>query len=595
MLPSALNHRYFTRSLGDFSGNENHGVMNTSGTRYIQHSRLWTLEFDGTNGEVDCGSDSSLDMTGDYTLCVLVASDNITANSFIAGRYNDSSTRGFGLRFDAAGTIRYLHTVQGASEGGLLYNSVTSLSALDDGLFHWIVAKFVVGVGSSLYVDGTFQGSDSTRTAAITSFIQNFYVGRQHGGAPRRMQGRVAEVLLWPSAVDELTVIAEQNKYRSIMARAGRPAISYHLPVSGQSLSTGREGQPALSTAPHFGATFENGPRSDTDELDYLIPLVENDNAGPDGDVNCGETICHSLAQRCRDYGRFDVVTSAAGHVGFSITQLNKGTPWYDYVIAHMTSAAYLKQAVGNTLVVGPISWIQGESDRTMNKDTYKGHLLQYRTDVDADAKTITGQLDDVPLVMYQMAYYSRLTPNVTIAQYELDRDEDLFCIASPIYHLPYDDGAHLTNIGYKWLGHYFGKALGTRLAGSTWYPLRPTSVVLNGKIFTVTFEVPDPPLVLDDVNVGLASGYGFSPRDDVRYLTVNRVEVVAPTQVEVEVDEVVGANPRVRYARDWLGSGMVITGGASGNLRDSCPDYFNYGGSANNLYNWCVHFEEYV
>jgi hypothetical protein len=592
---SVLEHRYYQKSLGDFSGKDNAGTYVSADTEFVQNSGIWCLEFGGTTSEVDCGSDSSLDMTGDYTVGILVASDNIIANSFIFGRYNDGASRGFGIRFNATGTITYFHTTRGSTEGGLLGNSISSTTVYDDGEFHWIYAGFSVGMGSVLYVDDIFVGSDSTRTEAISAFTQTCYVGRQHGASPRRMFGRVAEVVVWPRLLDDVEMSRERAKYRNKLSRRGRPPVSYYLPFNGQSLSTGVKGQPAISTSPDQGLTFVNGPRSDTDELTYLKSLIENDVTGPDGNTESGETACFSAVNRAHDMGGYDLVSSTVGHAGYSITQLNKGTGWYDYLTAHIQEASRLQQARGRPLSVPAMAWIQGETDRTMAEATYKGHMEKLQKDVQADARLLTGQTDAVPIIMYQMAYYSRLTPNVTNVQYELDRDDANFMIATPMYHFPYDDGAHLTNVGYKWMGHYFGKALDYVIRGQTWKPLRPTSVTLNGKIFTVTFDVPNTPLTLDTTNVGAATGSGFRPRDDTRFLTVTRVEVTTSTQVEVEVSETVGANPRVRYGRDWLGSGMTITGGASGNLRDSCPDYFVYSSQTYNLYNWCVHFEEYV
>lgn len=40
-----------------------------------------------------------------------------------------------------------------------------------------------------------------------------------------------------------------------------------------------------------------------------------------------------------------------------------------------------------------------------------------------------------------------------------------------------------------------------------------------------------------------------------------------------------------VRYALDYLGAGLTITNGASGNLRDSTPDTITISGTARPLY----------
>ncbi|EXC10564.1 cellulosome enzyme domain protein, partial [Acinetobacter baumannii 724909] len=47
-----------------------------------------------------------------------------------------------------------------------------------------------------------------------------------------------------------------------------------------------------------------------------------------------------------------------------------------------------------------------------------------------------------------------------------------------------------------------------------------------------------------------------------------------------------------VRYALDYLGAGLSIDGGASGNLRDSTTDSIEIAGVERPLYHVCPHFE---
>lgn len=591
---TVLDHRYYHKSLGDFSSLANHG--NKSGdVGWIEKDGVWCLDFGGTSSEIDCGTDSSLDLTGSYTIAALASASGVSSHGVICGRYDNSETKGFLLRFESTGAVRFTHLVQGTTEGGALSNNILSTTLHDDGAFHWIIGRFTEGVGSELYVDSVHKGSATTRTDGIASFAQTFYVGRQDHATANRLIGQVAEVKIWPNALNDADINREMLKARAKLSRRGHSAQSYFFLMDGQSLSTGVKGQPAVSTTARFGESFSGGPRSDVDELDWLEPLIENDNTGPDGNSQSGETICYGSVQKAFELGGYQLVSSTVGHAGYSITQLIKGTAWYDYLIAHMKAAYDLKTAQGDAFVLAALGWFQGESDNTMAVATYKGHMLQLLADVEADAKLIMGQTSKVHLISYQMSYYSRITPNVAIAQREMDRDEAYVHVALPMYFLPYVDGAHLTNIGYAWASRYMGRAFDSVIKTGDWKPVRPTSVTLNGKIFTVNFEVPSPPLVIDAVNVGQAQDDGFRALDDGGLLTPNRIEVVAPTQVEIEVDEVVGANPRIRYARDYLGSGMTITGGASGNLRDSDPGIWRYSSVDYNLYNWCVHFEQYV
>lgn len=378
------------------------------------------------------------------------------------------------------------------------------------------------------------------------------------------------------------------------------PQEVIHFLLHGQSLAVGVKGQPAISlTQPYSNVAFDKGPRAIPDQIRDLKPLVEDNTEAPDGQTDAGETACSGCANYFTQLGGTQIVlASCAGHSGWRIDQLNKGTEWYNtYVIGQVTLGHDLVEWYGNNYECPAMGWIQGASDQLAGttKSQYKTLLVGLQSDFDTDVKAISGQATTVKLLTGQTAYYARLSNNIPLAQYEAARDNANIIMVGPQYQFDTVDGTHLPNIAYKHFGYLFGRALYEVVTNGTWIPTQPTSVSAVGKVITIAFNVPSSPLVFDTVELPLATDYGFSVKDDTRTNTITDIQIIDSTNVQITVQYDLAANPKVRYGLDYLGSGLNITGGASGNLRDSDTGTWSYGGSTYNLYNWSVAFEEVI
>jgi hypothetical protein len=132
-------------------------------------------------------------------------------------------------------------------------------------------------------------------------------------------------------------------------------------------------------------------------------------------------------------------------------------------------------------------------------------------------------------------------------------------------------------------------------LEGQRWEPLRPDKITRQGKVVTVKFIVPVPPLVMDENLVKNPGSFGFEffqeGGNDVKIADV-RITDADTVQVTLSA-EPTGANKRLRYAYTAAAIGLSAgpVTGPRGNLRDSDPTISRIGGA--NLYNWCVHFDE--
>lgn len=385
-----------------------------------------------------------------------------------------------------------------------------------------------------------------------------------------------------------------------------KPKISAinHLLFYGQSLGVGATATTILSASqPYFNKTFNTGPRKDS-AADFVIPLVEQfNNPASDAGTNRGETCCSGAANYASRAMMLEngikpqnhmIFASAAGHGGYRIDQLEKGTAWYDFFISHVVEA---KRLNGVDYKVQVVCWVQGENDAVTSLQTsyeiYKQKLKQLQKDASSDIKAITGQTDEVKFVTYQMSYAAKTWEKQALVQLHLCQEHDNFLMATPIYHMPYaSDFVHLTNVGYKWMGAYFGRAY-KQLIIDNRKPdfINPRSAKIINDEIHIKFDVPKLPLVLDTATLPVTASHGFKVIGDNVALTLSSITTDNDTVI-LKLAAIPTTDIQVRYALDYLGAGINLTGGASGNLRDSTTDSIKINHVEKPLYHVCPHFQ---
>jgi len=381
-----------------------------------------------------------------------------------------------------------------------------------------------------------------------------------------------------------------------------------HLIFYGQSLAVGAAGGAVLSTTqPYSNVTFNGGPRAWTGSaFDFTAfkPLVEDNVApAPDGGTNRSETPCSGAANYAITLAATEdglqpsshvILASTAGKGGSRIDQLEKGTSWYaNTFLPHINGARNLN----SDYAVHAFGWVQGENDSTGATQTpyatYRAKLNQLQIDIENDVKAVNGQTTPVYCLTYQTCANARTWKDQCLAQLDLAQKNSRFFLATPIYHLPHaGDAVHLTSAGYKWMGAYFGRAY-KRLVIDGVQPrwLNPLSATVRGNVIRVRFDVPTAPLVLDVDTLAVTTDFGFKVLDGVATAPISSVAVDG-SEVVITLGSVPAGGVTVRYGLDYLGAGLNITGGGSGNLRDSDPSTIAIGGVDRPLYNVCPHFE---
>lgn len=342
------------------------------------------------------------------------------------------------------------------------------------------------------------------------------------------------------------------------------------IPIFGQSLSVGAAAFPAISKVQKYpaGIMFNGGVRCAKKAESFFtsfIPLVEQDNItpSPSGDsTGSGETVASGCLEKlvellCNDYGinpfssfyeNHKFLFGSFGSGSKTISELvevpETGIGYYQGMVNAMNAAKRLCNANGWTLNIPAWIWIQGETDQKSTNNTskadYKAALLQLAEQIDTDAKTITGQTNEVKCICYQIGSQNIVTPaptpaynstamDVPMAQMELVRDNDMFVASSPVYVLDHStqEPIHLSAIGEKMLGLYCGNALKKVLDGSLASKgVTPSTVNVDGNTITIVCNVQSPPLRINTEWVKEVSHFGFS------VLTSNNTDIITNVSV---------------------------------------------------------------
>lgn len=397
-----------------------------------------------------------------------------------------------------------------------------------------------------------------------------------------------------------------------------------YFPIYGQSLSVGQS-PTAISTAQHYdNLMFYRGMRP---QYDYnaesaatwyqsLVPAVEA-NAPPGSagaEFNLGETPSMGAGDAIKETllaenglspanSSYQMLLSAPGWGATSIAQLSKGTTHYSRLIDQVTAGLGLSLAGDKTFGVPAIGYVQGESDYSAGttRAAYLTSLNQLVTDINADIKPITGQVDDAHLMSYQIASHKvggSAVPSIALAQLDAEDANGLIHVACPMYMMTYQGPSdfHIDNISTRWLGAYLGLAYKRVIIdGEDWQPLKPISTFRQGKVAQVRFHVPYGSLHWETDMVALATNYGFELVDSGGApLAISSVSIINQDTVKIVAANTIPVGAKVRYA--WSGAGNVGSQtGPRGNLRDSQGDdlIFDPTGINKPMHNFSLIFEK--
>lgn len=368
------------------------------------------------------------------------------------------------------------------------------------------------------------------------------------------------------------------------------------IPVYGQSLALGEEAE--RMTDFDSLAAYADG-RIVTENLDHNFGYFDNDHKKQWFKKAIGykkrayELSVYKMAQILVDlFGKDTLICIFPGGQGATaIANLSKGTLPYQRFIENIQTAFETSQERGWDFFIPAICWMQGESDIVDYPNTvYQNMLTQIWKDMNDDILRITQQKDSIPFICYQSNSLGRainfkadtfLCKETEVPQtfVELLLDNPHFWASGPTY--PYacvNEKIHIDAKGQQSIGALAAETAFKLIKGENRFrgliPLRST---ICDNVVKIAFNVPNPPLTLDTIQVSKARLYGFSVINDKNKDIAQSIDIDNNSVIILCSESPIGC--RIRYAvnGDYMKSGNLH--GPRGNLRDS-----------NN--HWCYQFD---
>lgn len=375
------------------------------------------------------------------------------------------------------------------------------------------------------------------------------------------------------------------------------------IPVYGQSYALGEE---AIRLTNFDSLRIKYNGRIVTEKLDYTFGYFDHSSQFKQWikrllnyDKKAFELSVYSMAEVLASSLGEDTIVCIfpGGHGMNTIQQLMKPAEPYQKFIKEIATAYERAQDRGWDFIVPAVCWMQGESDivEYPNYD-YKAYFHRMYNDLNTDIKKVTHQKEDIRIICYQSSTITkglRYKPNdydgieakTPTAQMELIRDDSLIWASGPTY--PYDfvnESLHIDAVGQQGIGKLAAKsALGIIRKQKRNIGLVPIAYHVEGNDIRIDFNVPNPPLCFDTVQVKKIANYGFNV---IRRDGTDIVSDVVIDNNAVVIRCVESPNDcKLRYGIN----GEFLKGGRNhgprGNLRDSEKD----------VSNWCLMFEYIV
>lgn len=379
---------------------------------------------------------------------------------------------------------------------------------------------------------------------------------------------------------------------------------------TGQSLSVGEQARAVATTTQPFGNLMLRLPANPLPlnpgaQGFSLVPLVEPLRAFATTYPSAypaniyGETPHTAMANQISSLALdqlqrvFRSVHSVVGESGQGMSVIEKGAAEvvmgatslgraYAATLFEATVIARLAREQGLSYGVGAVVITHGEADA--GNARYEDDLIQLRRDYEQDLRAITGQAENVLMLVSQQNSVPENSGSrsvATQAQWRVGVDHPgEFVCSGPKYQYAYAaDGVHLVTRGYQMLGEKYGQVYyERRVAGRDFQPLQPLELSRNGRSVSVRFHVPVAPLAFDTglptphaTSAEWAAGRGFEVWQNNRRVTIQSV-AIAGDSVIINCAEDIGAGYTLGYAATT--DGVLRPGGTRrwGQLRDSDP-----------------------
>jgi hypothetical protein len=288
-----------------------------------------------------------------------------------------------------------------------------------------------------------------------------------------------------------------------------------------------------------------NVPGTFSDNLNYPNNIYHNDSpTGPGGETpHSGMANALSKAWASRG-NKDDYITThtAVGVGGFCLQYLTKGSTSFSAAVSEAKVYKKLADEAGKVYGVGGVIFTHGECDTTTKTADYGEKLYQLYQDFNTDLKAVTNQPNDIVLLASQQSsikgggYESSA---VQLWRAGREHPGQIVCTGPKYAYGQY--GIHMPGPSYERVGEKYGEVFDLIVnQGKAWKPLGPNKITREGKVISIAFDVPNPPLVWDThlgkphqmAHKAWAEGKGFEVLDANK----NEVQIVS---AEIEGDTV--------------------------------------------------------
>ena len=189
-------YKIFYQTAGSSTSCANNGIIENFGVTAAALTLLdnnAAMSFNGTDQYINAGNDSSLAISGDFTISLWVNQTTTTAFSYLLDK------GGAGSSINYRGGINSSNQIYFQING----NSLTSTGTITNGTWsHIVLVKS--GTSMNIYIDNN---AETPATAPATAYTgtENLEIGRQTGGA-NYLNGKLDEVAIFNKALSLLEV-----------------------------------------------------------------------------------------------------------------------------------------------------------------------------------------------------------------------------------------------------------------------------------------------------------------------------------------------------------------------------------------------------
>ena len=158
----------------------------------------YALEFDGTNDYIDCGNNSSLQITQNITISVWFKIDNSSSGTYgnIITKWISGDKAWSSYVTKSTGILSFWISSNGSTQ-----TKINSTTSVNDGNWHHFVGTND-GSNNRLYIDGVLE--DTGTTGNIYNSTQNVLIGKTNQNS-FLFSGAISNVSIWNAALTDGT------------------------------------------------------------------------------------------------------------------------------------------------------------------------------------------------------------------------------------------------------------------------------------------------------------------------------------------------------------------------------------------------------